>query len=208
MEVFKESMIRNVELKVAESKLMTANAELEELARLDGLTGLANRRCFDRTLEAEFVRCAREGLPISVILLDVDRFKIYNDTYGHQAGDLCLQRLSLVVRNRTRKPVHLAARYGGEELVVLLPEVDTATAAAIAERIRIAIRDLQIEHRGNDSGVVTASFGVGTAYPSTDIGSPADMVRRADRCLYAAKAQGRDRVVSQLLDAEVDVAAL
>ncbi|MGD0103707.1 MAG: diguanylate cyclase [Rhodopila sp.] len=197
MEVFKENMNRNVELKATEDKLLTANAELEELARVDGLTELANRRCFDETLETEFLHCAREQLPLSLILIDVDRFKLYNDTYGHQAGDGCLRELSLAAKRWARRPLDLAARYGGEELAVLLPNADNEAAAVIAEQIRLAIRELRIEHIGSAGGVVTASLGVATIYPSGSLGSPTEVVKRADQCLYAAKAQGRDRVVSE-----------
>lgn len=196
LEVFKESMNRNVELKAAENKLLTANAELEELARVDGLTGLGNRRCFDETLETEFLHCAREQWPLSLILIDVDRFKVFNDTYGHQAGDACLKSLSQAVKRWARRPLDLAARYGGEELAVLLPNTDREAAADIAERIRLAIRDLRIEHSGSAVGVVTASLGVATVYPSDDMATSKDVVKTADLYLYAAKAQGRDRVVA------------
>jgi diguanylate cyclase (GGDEF)-like protein len=207
MEVFKKSMQRNVELKAAEDRLLTANAELVELARVDALTGLGNRRCFDETLAAELLHCARERMPLSLIMIDVDRFKVYNDTYGHQAGDVCLQRLSRVIGAAARRPLDLAARYGGEELAVLLPDADNASASIIAERIRLAIRDLRIEHRGNKDGLVTASFGVSTVYPARSQAMPKDMVSSADRLLYAAKAEGRDRVVAEPFDVDGAVAA-
>ncbi len=194
VQVFKESMSRNIELAAKEDSLLAVNAELEELARMDALTGLANRRCFDEELAFSVKRCAREGLPLSLILIDVDHFKSYNDTYGHQAGDTCLQELAGVVKQQARRRSDLVARYGGEELAAILPGTEGDAAMDVAERMRLAVRALKMTHSGNPAGIVTASFGVATTRPATHF-IPAELLRRTDRCLYAAKTAGRDQVV-------------
>ena len=182
--------------KEAEDDLRLANAQLQEAARIDSLTGLANRRRFDEALNLEFKRCMRNELPLSLILIDVDCFKSYNDRYGHQAGDVCLQELGQVARRFARRAGDVAARYGGEELAVVLPDTEAEKAASLAERMRVAISALRMEHVGNPCGVVTASFGVATIYPSQQSGPTADLVKRADQLLYEAKARGRNLVMS------------
>ena len=168
--------------------MLEANRQLEELARVDSLTDLANRRRFDEALAIEFKRCARNELPLSLILIDIDRFKMYNDRYGHQAGDRCLQTLSRTAQRFARRPGDLAARYGGEEFALVLPDTQAENAAAVAERLRHAVEDLEMEHLDNPGGLVTASFGVATVYPARRVGEPGDLLRRADRS--ALRGQG------------------
>lgn len=174
-------------------------AELARLASLDGLTGLANRRSFDAALAREWKRCAQARLPLSVVLLDVDHFKSFNDHYGHQAGDECLRRVAAVVREAVRSNTDLAARYGGEEFVILLPEADEEGVEAVAERLRQEIEALAIPHGASAAAgpFVTASLGAATAWPAEG-GDPAALLREADKALYEAKRAGRNRVAVAL----------
>ena len=185
--------------KAAEEKLEALNRILSGQATTDALTGLANRRRFDEALDAEWRRAVRDGAPLSLLLLDVDRFKLYNDHYGHQGGDGCLQAVASAVTNQVRRPGDLAARYGGEEVAVLLPGADAEGAAGVAEQIRAAIESLAVEHLGNvPARVVTASFGVATAQAHVHGGpsSAGELIAAADAALYEAKRTGRNRVVS------------
>jgi diguanylate cyclase (GGDEF)-like protein/PAS domain S-box-containing protein len=172
-----------------------ARQQLAVLARHDGLTGLANRRTFEEVLQQELERSERSGAPLSLLMLDVDDFKAYNDTYGHPAGDACLCRMAEALGTMMQRPGDLAARYGGEEFAAILPWTDEAGAVTVAEAVRVAIRDLGMPHSRSRSGMVTASIGI-----ATSIGPPADtrqaLIDRADRALYAAKAGGRDRVAA------------
>jgi diguanylate cyclase (GGDEF)-like protein/PAS domain S-box-containing protein len=138
--------------------------KLSSLALTDGLTGLANRRAFDEALDREWKRTLREGAQISLLLLDVDHFKSFNDRYGHQVGDDCLRAIAIAVREAVRG-TDIAARYGGEEIVVILPSTDTAGAVEVAEKVRSAVEALQLTHKDNPEGGgrVTASIGVATA---------------------------------------------
>jgi diguanylate cyclase (GGDEF)-like protein/PAS domain S-box-containing protein len=185
---------------VAISRDVTEQKDLEEklenLAIEDGLTGLANRRRFDERLQAEWARSVRDGNPLSLLMIDVDHFKKFNDQYGHPAGDACLQSVAGVLAEEARRPADLAARYGGEEFAVLLPNTDAAGCALIGERIRCALREAGIPHALNlPSGVVTASFGGAICRPGTERSGPASLTEAADRALYAAKRGGRDRLV-------------
>ncbi|WP_228038487.1 diguanylate cyclase domain-containing protein, partial [Nostoc sp. LEGE 12450] len=173
--------------------LQIANQELQQLAIVDGLTKIANRRCFDQRLQHEWFRLAREQQPLSLILFDVDYFKRYNDCYGHQAGDACLVQLAQVVKQKVNRTADLVARYGGEEFVVILPNTDRQGAIAIAEHIRQAIRALKIPHEQSDmSEIVTVSLGIGSIIPIPG-NLPDTLIALTDRALYAAKQQGRDR---------------
>ncbi|MGB0681252.1 MAG: diguanylate cyclase domain-containing protein [Magnetovibrionaceae bacterium] len=167
--------------------------ELENLAATDGLTGIPNRRTFDQHLAKEVARANRSGDPLSVLLLDVDFFKPFNDTYGHGTGDICLRKVAGVLTGAIGRAPDLAARVGGEEFACLLPECDQDGAQEVAERIRLNIQKLGIEHKGSlVSDVVTASIGA-----VTDNGKeldPADLLARADKALYTAKETGRNRV--------------
>jgi diguanylate cyclase (GGDEF)-like protein len=187
------------ELVGAREQLQERNRALTVLADHDGLTGIANRRRFETVLSKEQARAARSGLPLSIVILDVDHFKRFNDTYGHVAGDACLRQVAAALRNSLVRPADLAARYGGEEFVALLPDTDPAGARMVAERIRCAVMALQIAHAGNDAGIVTISAGVYTSSASATSGEGAaiatsTLIERADARLYRAKMSGRNQV--------------
>jgi diguanylate cyclase (GGDEF)-like protein/PAS domain S-box-containing protein len=174
-----------------------AQDELAALATIDGLTGLANRRRFDEGLQAEWARACREGSSLSLLMMDVDHFKKYNDQYGHPAGDACLKAIATVLTASIRRPADLAARYGGEEFVLLLPNTDAAGCALVGERIKLELRKLNIPHALNrPSGRATASLGGATMLPA---GTPwtecGELLTAADGALYAAKDRGRDGLV-------------
>lgn len=169
-----------------------ANRLLARLAHQDGLTGLANRRRFDEVLEAEWRRARRHGQPLSLLMLDVDLFKRYNDHYGHLAGDECLQKVAEALQHCVHRPADLAARYGGEEFAIILPETPHAGALEQAHRIRERLAELGLEHRDSPSGRLTLSIGAATLPPDDD--TPERLVQAADTALYRAKADGRDRV--------------
>lgn len=187
------------ELRRARDALETLNKTLNTLAMEDGLTGLANRRQFDVALDSEFSRAMRNASTLALILIDVDCFKQYNDIYGHAAGDECLQTIGRTIASvASRRPGDLAARYGGEELAVLLPNTDVADAAILAERIRSAVRDLEIVHAGTPDGFVTLSAGVDAFSPAATSGPPKELIQAADKALYAAKVGGRNRVCTAM----------
>lgn len=184
------------------SRDTTARKQLEaglaSLAQTDGLTGIANRRRLDEGLRTEWRRSAREGTACSFVLMDVDRFKAYNDLYGHLAGDECLRTLATILVAVMRRPGDLLARYGGEELTALLPRTDMAGALEVAEAARTAIEAASIPHEGSlPARIVTISIGVATAYPTPDM-DPAQgiemLLDAADRALYEAKNDGRNRI--------------
>ena len=166
-----------------------AEAALEELATTDELTGLANRRKFDETLASEWRRAERENTPFSLLMLDVDHFKAYNDTYGHPAGDRALRRIADRLKNGINRPADLVARYGGEEFAVLLPATDHMGAYHIAETICQHVASMALVHDKNLHGVVTASIGLACMYPR-QTEDPAKLLRAADDALYTAKARG------------------
>ena len=170
------------------------NLKLFRLATQDSLTGLANRRMLDVTLQREFQRAARTGSSLAFIMIDVDRFKQYNDLYGHAAGDACLRAIGRVVARRGQsRPGDLAARYGGEEIAILLPRTDLHGAVRVADKMRKALLKLALPHSGSDSGWVTLSAGVTALVPQPgDV--PTQLMVAADEALYAAKAGGRNRV--------------
>lgn len=169
--------------------------QLERLSFLDGLTGLANRRYFDSSLDKAWRTCMRENAPLTVIMLDVDFFKPYNDEYGHQQGDQALRDLATTIAAQAVRPQDLVARYGGEEFVALLPWVDEASAGHVAERILQAVRDLQLPHSSSACAAhVTVSAGVATLVPTAEL-QPSSLVAAADEALYQAKHRGRNRWV-------------
>lgn len=172
---------------------MRAESELQLLARTDGLTGLNNRRSLGEILEREWRRARRNRSVMSLLFVDIDRFKAYNDTYGHQAGDDALTTVARCIGECIRRPADTAARYGGEEFVVVLPETSAPGAAEIAERIRDAIAGCGIEHASSEFGRVTASIGVVSRMPGTEDELDA-AIKAADEALYYAKAGGRNRV--------------
>ena len=174
---------------------MRAESELVLLARTDGLTGLNNRRSFGEVLDREWHRARRARSVFSLLFVDVDRFKAYNDTYGHQAGDDALAAVARCIGANIRRPVDTAARYGGEEFVVLLPDTPQTGAAQIAERIRAAIDELALEHAGSEYGRVTASIGLASWTPDHD-GEAGAVIKAADEALYYAKATGRNKIAA------------
>ncbi len=179
----------------AETALQLANQELQRLAHLDGLTQIANRRGFDNCLAHEWRRLARDQQPLALVLCDVDCFKRFNDTYGHQAGDECLRQIAGAIGRATKRPGDLVARYGGEEFAVILPNTPTQGALKVAEDIQFAIAHLKITHQGSlVNQFVTISIGVAVITPLADVSS-IHLVTAADRALYRAKAEGRDRIV-------------
>lgn len=168
--------------------------QLKELATTDGLTGLLNRRSFDQMLVNELSRTGREQQPLTLLMIDVDRFKAYNDHYGHQAGDNCLRLVADSLRQAALRPGDSLARYGGEEFAAVLPNTDEDGAYVIAERLRKALRGLGLPHAGSEKGVITVSVGIASYSGATFDRDEAELIRRADQALYDAKAAGRDRV--------------
>ncbi|AFZ25473.1 diguanylate cyclase (GGDEF) domain-containing protein [Cylindrospermum stagnale PCC 7417] len=185
------------ERKRAEEALVLANHQLNLFALLDGLTGVANRRKFDEFFGLEWQQLFREKLPLSLLLCDVDFFKKYNDTYGHLAGDHCLQQVAKTIALSVKHPADLVARYGGEEFAVILSNTNSNGAMYVAEVIRKEVHNLQIPHaQSRVDEYVTLSIGVTTIVPNLDI-SPDTLIAIADKALYAAKAQGRNRIVAE-----------
>ena len=179
-------------LQAAQANLQRANHALHLLAHQDGLTGLANRRHFDETVEAELRRAMRESTPLALVLIDIDHFKLFNDRYGHPAGDDCLRKVGHAVARCARRPGDLAARYGGEELALLLPNTTESGALDVAEQVLGAIRALQYTHEASPNGVVTVSIGVAALVPIPAITQSSNLVQAADTMLYEAKRHGRN----------------
>ncbi|MEM1167796.1 MAG: diguanylate cyclase [Cyanobacteria bacterium P01_H01_bin.35] len=186
---------QNLALQKAEAALIVANQQLQKVAKLDGLTGIANRRSFDESLEKEWRRLTRTKSPLSLILCDVDYFKYYNDCYGHLAGDDCLQKIAQTIKQNVKRSADLVARYGGEEFAIILPNTSNKNAEKVAELIRKAIHKLHINHSASKvSKYVTMSMGVASIIP-TKLESPQSLIAKADQALYYAKEKGRDRIV-------------
>jgi diguanylate cyclase (GGDEF)-like protein len=182
-------------------QLEAANQALQQLANVDGLTGLANRRRFDQYFNSQWLNLAQEHAygettrPLSLILCDIDFFKRYNDTYGHPAGDLCLQKVSAVLSRTAQKNHDLVARYGGEEFAVIMPHTHAAGAVHVAAAMQAGVRELQITHENSAvSHYVTLSLGVATTMPNFETSS-SDLLLTADKALYQAKAEGRNRII-------------
>jgi diguanylate cyclase (GGDEF)-like protein len=174
-------------------ELGQANERLQQMINLDGLTGIANRRHFDETLLREWQRSARSLRPLSLLLLDVDHFKLFNDHYGHLGGDDCLRRIATTLRQAVHRPADMVARYGGEEFAIILPETDVDGAITVAGHVCAAVRALAIPHAASrTTTITTVSIGCASrvAVPGT---SPGPLVGEADQALYAAKTEGRDR---------------
>ena len=190
-----------VKARVRNHLLLKRQADLlRALSFIDGLTGIANRRRFDEVLLREWRRCARSHLPLSLIMLDVDHFKAYNDHYGHQAGDECLRSVATLLDEQMKRPGDLVARYGGEEFICLLPETDVDGATSVAERLREAVVGQQLPHALSPvGGHVTISLGVASAMPLGEA-PPDGLTQLADRLLYEAKRAGRNRVCSGGID--------
>ncbi|AWM92863.1 diguanylate cyclase response regulator [Pseudomonas sp. 31-12] len=172
---------------------------LRSMALIDGLTGVANRRKFNEDILADWRQCFREQKPLSLILVDVDYFKRYNDRYGHQAGDDCLKSVAQTLSETVRRPYDLVARYGGEEFACVLPNTVLSGAVEIAERMQERVRILGIEHSASDvDRVLTISLGVATLTPTGELGFEA-LIEAADKQLYEAKNAGRARVCSSTM---------
>ena len=184
----------NRQLQQQKRQLETVNKALQYLATYDSLTEIRNRRCFNDYLDTEWRRLAREEAPLSLIMCDIDYFKLFNDTYGHQAGDECLRQVAAVLQRSVKRSADLVARYGGEEFAVILPNTDVNGATCVAEFIHQQVRDLQIVHaKSAVSEYVTLSLGVACCIPAP-MSQPATLIAIADEALYRAKKAGRDRV--------------
>jgi len=175
-----------------QDQLATANEELRRLSNQDGLTGIANRRLFDEFLDRMWRQAVRNAEPISLVMVDIDNFKLYNDRYGHQAGDECLRRVAAALQEQVGRAADFVARYGGEEFAVILAFTDLPGAMNVAERLRVAVEGLHIEQQ-SDKSVVTISLGVAMATPRPG-SDPQELVLAADQALYRAKEKGRNRV--------------
>ncbi|MEG4212967.1 diguanylate cyclase domain-containing protein, partial [Microcoleus sp. S13_B4] len=204
-ELYYNLSLTQSELEAANSQLKAANSELYRLANSDGLTQIANRHCFNKYLQKKWRELGEAAAEISLILCDVDFFKTYNDTYGHQAGDACWQQVAqaiLAAVNYSAGAVSgetLVARYGGEEFAVILPRTSSEIAVWIAEQIRVWVKELEIEHLNSAvCSFVTLSLGVASTFPQPET-SQENLLAAADRALYQAKDKGRDRVI---LDAD------
>lgn len=181
-------------LRESQKKLAETNLELLHLVNVDGLTGLANRRHFDESLFIEWKRAARNKSPLAVLMLDIDYFKAYNDTYGHLKGDEALRQVADIIRTSVMRPADQASRYGGEEFVVILPETEEDGAQQLAEEIRVRVEALGIPHGASDTAPnLTLSIGVAGVMPS-EAQEPFWLVNCADAALYQAKQGGRNRV--------------
>ena len=188
---------RELELLQVKRQLEEANHNLQKMSCVDGLTGIANRRRFDDTLLSEWNFAALAKRPLSLIILDIDYFKNYNDTYGHLIGDECLKQVALAINNLLKRTRDIFARYGGEEFAAVLPNTDMQGALTVAERIRTEIESLMIPHANSPvNKYVTISLGVASVIPGEDF-VPNTIINDADKALYLAKQEGRNRVVGR-----------
>jgi len=193
---------QNVALEQAKLELQAANMELQRLASVDGLTQIPNRRCFDKKLELEWQLMKREKDSLSLILCDIDFFKLYNDRYGHQGGDECLKQVADILASNAQRAGDLAARYGGEEFAVILSRTDVQGAKQVAEAIRRDLKAAAIVHAASKvSEFITLSMGIATTVPAAG-SSIEELIGQADRALYRAKLEGRDRIVA--LDLKIE----
>ncbi|MFC4653736.1 MULTISPECIES: diguanylate cyclase [Rheinheimera] len=184
-------------LRNSQQQLLETNLQLEKLMRSDALTALFNRRHFDECIEIEWKRAAREQAPLSLLMIDVDYFKYYNDTFGHVAGDVALQKIAQVIKNNCYRPADVAARYGGEEFVVLLPNTNLSGACLVAEKIRQQVQEAAITHvKPAENSCVTVSIGVASILPDQQQQTTA-LIRQADDALYQAKAAGKNQYAPQ-----------
>lgn len=173
----------------------TAGPSWRELAFTDPLTGLPNRRRLDEVIQGGWSRWTRDQTPVTVLVIDVDHFKAFNDASGHPAGDDCLKTIATTLEATCDMPGGIVCRWGGEEFLTLLPDSDAAQAAVVARQTLEAIQALSLPHAASPTGRVTVSIGTATAMPTGDL-TPDELIARADRALYAAKRAGRDRIVA------------
>ncbi len=193
-----EKVLEKHQLKMQNVQLMRdlelKNRELERMVFVDGLTGITNRRYFDNTCFNEWGRAAREGIPISIIMIDIDYFKYYNDTYGHQDGDDCLKKVARCLDESLDRAGDFVSRYGGEEFVAVLPNTDQAGAVVVADNMKDNVVKLKMPHESSSvADCVTVSIGVGSAIPSRRT-EPSDLILLVDKALYEAKQNGRNRI--------------
>lgn len=180
---------------ITERKL--AEEAVANLSRLDGLTNVPNRRYFDEFLRSEWRRCARLQLPLSLAMIDIDHFKMLNDTYGHQSGDECLKKIGEILKTFSNRPGDICARYGGEEFALVLGNTTLKQSVGVVQKLLNAIRELQIPNKNSPTKpTVTVSIGLAMKYPDNR-SAESDLIREADRLLYSAKMNGRNRIVYQ-----------
>jgi len=178
-----------------QKQLKRSNAELQKLSCQDGLTGIANRRRFDSFIQKEFLRSAREGTMLSLILIDIDYFKLYNDNYGHLMGDDSLHKVAQALQQAVQRPADLVARYGGEEFAVILPNTTANGALRMAESLRYAVESLEIPHGYSPlCGIITISMGIACKV-AVETSSPSELIAIADEALYEAKNAGRNQSI-------------
>jgi diguanylate cyclase (GGDEF)-like protein len=188
------------ERKALETSLLQSEARYRLLANLDGLTGLANRRCFDDRLQEEWQRALITHQPLTLLMVDVDLFKAYNDLFGHIHGDACLRQIAVAISDALPPSIGAVARFGGEEFAVILPNTDSTQAMAVAEDLRTAVAAMQLPHTGSPWHIQTVSIGVAVAVPDPTH-SPLTLLNASDSALYCAKLLGRNRVESNLSQA-------
>ncbi len=189
----KELLKMTVLLEESNKKLQNANEMLKSMAAIDSLTNVANRRYFNNFYQKEWKRSVRLKFPITILMVDIDYFKDYNDIYGHQQGDECLKRFAHALKSIPRRPGDLVARYGGEEFIILLPDTDTEGAVVICKLIQEKVARLKLEHSGSlISSQLTFSTGIATMTPDND-NTPESLIAVADKALYQAKTEGRNR---------------
>jgi len=184
-----------VKVEEVNKSLEMANEALHKLTNIDGLTGISNRRYHEDKLNREWRRCQRNNSPLAAIMVDIDHFKLYNDHYGHLAGDHCLQKVARALQEGTRRLSDSAARYGGEEFVCLLPDCNAEAALTVAEIIHGKIQELHIAHAASEvDSILTLSLGVAAMIPTKEFAAT-ELISRADFALYRAKLLGRNRIV-------------
>ncbi len=195
-EISRANILLEEKVRARTAELEEANRKLADLSITDGLTALTNRRHFDEILDIEWQRAKRQGQPLALAMIDVDHFKIYNDYFGHQAGDECLRQIAALLSANAQRSSDLTARYGGEEFVIILPGMDVKHATVLAETIRYKVQSAGLKHtEESETGVVTVSIGVGSRIPKPD--DDVDiLLRDADLAMYEAKRRGRNKVVS------------
>ncbi|MBA1204119.1 GGDEF domain-containing protein [Pseudomonas capeferrum] len=204
MSAFGWVVVRQVRERLAiDRALKQAHQTLKALALTDSLTGLGNRRRLDAVLEQEIRRARRQDYPLALVMIDLDYFKLYNDRYGHPAGDQCLRRVGELLQGALKRPGDLAARYGGEEFILLLPDTDADGAVSVVHEILLTLRRLGMEHAASPAGVVTASAGITVGYPARQELNMERLMAAADMGLYEAKRLGRDRYQFAVVSAAI-----
>ncbi|WP_248752400.1 diguanylate cyclase [Pseudomonas sp. MWU15-20650] len=182
------------QLRQTQQQLLSSNQQLESLAMKDALTGLANRRCFDERLAVETRRAKRQSTSLTLLMVDIDYFKLFNDSFGHLAGDACLQKVGNILESCARRPSDLVARYGGEEIAIIMPDTDSSGAVVVARLILDRLRKENIPHTASSFGYVSVSIGIATA-TGPELGNSQSLIEVADKALYKAKALGRNQCV-------------